>query len=36
MGIQMTRKFGVISGVSNTRVDLNAYIIVIHNVWYRA
>jgi len=32
MGSQMTRKFGVISAVSNTRVDRNAYILVIHNV----
>jgi hypothetical protein len=32
MGSKMTKKFGVISGVSNTRVDLSAYILVINNV----
>jgi hypothetical protein len=32
MGFQMTRKFGVISGVSNTCVDLSADINVIHNM----
>lgn len=32
MGFQTTRKFGVISGVSNTRVDLSADTNVIHDV----
>jgi len=32
MGSQMTRKFDVISEVSNTRVDRSGYVLVIHNV----
>jgi len=32
MGFQNTIKFGVFIGVSNTRVDLNADNIVMHNV----